>query len=145
VDPDTGEAFVATAVHRFGNKDSIPVDNWSRGGLSSRIDLETGELGPGATYPRHGEVIFHDDHPDTGTRIRGVCIPGWSQLKHRLLDMAQAWSFIPYVGWDIIVADDDTWLLEGNNYSDVNLLQVHGPLLRDPRVRRFYRYHGVNC
>lgn len=48
-----------------------------------------------------------------------------------------------YVGWDIIVTDDGYKIIEGNNYSDVNLLQIHRPLLADPRVRRFYLYHGI--
>jgi hypothetical protein len=34
-------------------------------------------------------------------------------------------------------------ILEANGNSDVNLLQVHGGLLRDPAIRQFYQAVGV--
>lgn len=51
--------------------------------------------------------------------------------------------FLPYVGWDIIVTDDGYRVLEGKAFSDVNVLQIHTPLLRDPRVHSFYKAHGI--
>jgi hypothetical protein len=47
-------------------------------------------------------------------------------------------------GWDVLVRADGTpVLLEANGNSDVNLLQVHGGLLADPAVRRFYERVGA--
>ena len=43
----------------------------------------------------------------------------------------------------MVVTDDGFRILEGNQYTDVNLLQIHGPLLADPRVAAFYRRHRV--
>lgn len=143
VDPATEVPFVAVAVHRFGNKDSIPVDNWTQGGLSALLNLETGELGPGVTYPRNGRVEFHETHPDTGSQICGVRVPGWAAARDTLLNAARAWSIIPYIGWDILMTDRGFVVIEGNNFTDVNLLQVHGPLLRDQRIRQFYLHHRV--
>jgi hypothetical protein len=34
-------------------------------------------------------------------------------------------------------------ILEANGNSDVNLLQVHGGLLAEPRIQQFYRAVGV--
>ena len=34
-------------------------------------------------------------------------------------------------------------ILEGNKYSDVDLLQVHRPLLLDRTVRAFYEEHEI--
>jgi len=34
-------------------------------------------------------------------------------------------------------------VIEGNAFSDTDLLQTHEPLLADDRVRRFFEHHGV--
>jgi hypothetical protein len=48
------------------------------------------------------------------------------------------------VGWDVLVDRAGVpVILEANANPDVNLLQVHGGLLRDPRVRRFYAAFGI--
>jgi hypothetical protein len=43
----------------------------------------------------------------------------------------------------VVVTEDGFRILEGNNFSDVNLLQIHGPLLKDERVAAFYSRHGI--
>ena len=55
VDPDDGSAFVARAVQRIGVRASVPVDNWTQGGLSAMVDPASGRLGRG-------------DHKDPGGR-----------------------------------------------------------------------------
>ena len=47
-----------------------------------------------------------------------------------------------FLGWDVVVTADGIRLLEGNANTGMNVLQVHGPLLSDPRIRRFYESHG---
>lgn len=142
-DYDTGCPFIAAAVHRFGRTPTIPVDNWSRGGLSVAIDLERGCLGRGIMHPSTGDREWHSTHPETGKQIEGVGIPGWGSIRTKILHAASTAPFLPYIGWDVVVTEDGFVVLEGNNFSDVNLLQVHQPLLGDPRVRKFYEYHGV--
>jgi hypothetical protein len=142
-DPETQRSFVATAVHRFGNSKSAPVDNWTAGGLSVRVDLETGALSTGITYPRAGSLEWHHSHPETGAQIEGIVVPGWQNVIARILAAADAYDFLSYVGWDVVIRDDGFSVLEGNNYTDVNLLQIHGGLLKDKRVAQFYRYHRV--
>lgn len=134
--------FVAAAVHRFGTE-KTSVDNWTQGGLSAKVELETGKLGAGVTYPSSGELVWHDFHPATGSRIKGVQIPYWPSAKEKIIALAGAFPHIPYIGWDIVMQEGDFKIIEGNNYTDVNLLQVHGPLLRDRRVRRFYKEYAV--
>lgn len=142
-DDEIGEPFIAIAVHRFGSKATAPVDNWTQGGISARVDLETGVLGRGAAFPKTGRIEWLSCHPDTGEAIEGVAIPGWDAIREGALAFAREAPFFPYVGWDVIVTADGCKILEGNRFSDVNLLQIHGPLLRDERVRRFYEKHGI--
>jgi len=142
-DYERDEPFIALAAQRFGSHTTIPVDNWTRGGLIAQVDLETGVLGKGATYPRGSKMDWHEFHPDTGARIEGVLVPRWEYITSRVLELAGEMPFLPYVGWDIVVTEDGFTVTEGNSYTDVHGLQILAPLLIDPRVRSFYRHHGV--
>lgn len=145
MNPADGDAFVATAILRVGTSKSGHVDNFSRGGLSVDVDLETGELGRAAERLPNHEVRYRDSHPDTGARIEGAEIPGWADIEARVLEIANSIPELKYVGWDLVVTEPGEFaIIEGNNRSDVDLLQVHGPLLTDERVREFYRENGVS-
>lgn len=141
VDPRNGQAFIATAIHRFGTSRSAPADNWTQGGLSVALDVDTGRLGCGATCPVDGELEWRSHHPETGARIEGVVVPGWARIRREILKCAEIFAHIPYVGWDVAASEDGFVVIEGNSNTDVNLLQIHGPLLRDSRVRSFYEHH----
>ncbi len=145
VDPDTEQPFIARAVHRFGTKDTVPTDNWSRGGLCALMDAETGRLGRGVRHIARtgGKLAWQSHHPDTGAAIEGVHVPHWTPMCEALLGAVRALPFLLYVGWDVAVIDDGFCIIEGNGNPDIDLLQVHGGLLSDPRVRRFYEHHGV--
>ncbi|ADI13246.1 sugar-transfer associated ATP-grasp domain-containing protein [Truepera radiovictrix] len=143
-DPDTGEVFFPAAMHRFGGVRTQPTDNFQTGGVSAAIDLATGRLGRAVRHPNvtGGRLVWLSHHPDTGALIEGVVLPHWEALLATLARVLEVYPFLRYVGWDVLVTPEGVCLIEGNH--NVNLgLQVHGPLLRDPRVRRFYEAHGV--
>ena len=137
------EPFIAVAVHRFGTKNTAPVDNWCRGGLSSLIDLASGTLGAGVTYPTTRTLSWYQDHPDTGKPIAGTTVPNWDIISSQIIRMARSVDFLPYIGWDVVATADGFAVLEGNSNSDVDLLQTHTPLLAGSRVRTFYKTHGM--
>lgn len=140
----TNEPFIAASVHRIGTARSEGLDNWSRGGLSADIDRDTGRLSRGVQYPYSGRLERYATHPDTGVRIEGTRVPGWTDITDRLLEIAREYPYLPYVGWDLIVTDRGEFtIIEANSYTDVDLIQVHTPLLHDPRVRTFYAEQGV--
>ncbi|WP_245779500.1 sugar-transfer associated ATP-grasp domain-containing protein [Halostagnicola kamekurae] len=143
-DEQAQEAFIPIAIHRIGSSDSVPVDNFSNGGLSAEVDRETGLLSAGAEYPHDGAVGWHDTHPETGAPIEGTAIPGWEAIRERLLEIASTFSHLPYVGWDLVVTSEGEFkIIEANSYPGVASLQVHRPLLAESRIRRFYRRHHV--
>ena len=143
-DPEEDEPFVARGIHRVGTRETAPMDNWSRGGLSAEIDLATGELGEAVVFPFDGELTWYERHPDTDARIEGTTIPDWERLREGLLEMAGTVPYLPYVGWDVVVTGAGEFeVVEANSYPGVKSLQVHRPLLTDERIRRFYRARGV--
>ncbi|MFO7545422.1 MAG: sugar-transfer associated ATP-grasp domain-containing protein [Trueperaceae bacterium] len=144
-DVDTGEPFVAVAIHRFGTAKSAPTDNVSRGGLRSGVDLETGELtfaSASWTHQRGVGFVDHHTHPDSGTHITGTRVPRWDEVKATLVRLVQRFPMMLYVGWDVVVTDDDIVVIEGNHSPNL-ATQMYRPYLGDPRIARFFRHHGV--
>jgi len=144
--PGEPAPFVARAVQRIGTADTVPTDNWSGGGISAPVELATGRLGEGRMHPLKGKRAEQrfTEHPDTGAVITGAELPGWQQVIDVVLRAAASVPFNRMAGWDVLVdAEGVPVILEANGNSDVNLLQVHGGLLAEPRIRRFYRAFGV--
>jgi len=144
-DSERAEPFIAGAVLRIGRDQCYPVDNWSQGGLTADADLETGRLGKGVSHPgRSRSLNWCTRHPDTGARIEGLALPHWPEIRTEMLEICRSLPFLLYVGWDLILTADGFRLLEGNHYPDLNLMQVHRPLLAKERVAYFYKTHGVS-
>lgn len=136
-DEEVEELFTAFAAHRLGTERSRPLDNFSVGGLSAEIDPETGELGPGAQYPFDGDVSLHDTHPDTGDPLAGRRVPEWDAIRSRIEAIALENTNVPAIGWDVVVDRSGTPIvIEANTGTSLDMVQVHRPLLEDPRVAR---------
>jgi hypothetical protein len=143
-DDGADEPFIPAVAHRIGTERSVPVDNVSKGGLAAGVDPETGELSAAFQFPFAGSLDWYDTHPDTGARIEGREIPGWAAVREGILDIAAALSHTPYIGWDLVVTGDGEFkVIEGNNCPGMRVFQPHGPLLDDPRARRFYEHHDI--
>ena len=144
-DYDVRVPFVAAAAHRFGTSRSYPVDNWhaGNGGLSSGVNVETGEVGPGATLSPEGRPVWHEKHPETNEPVKGVMVPFWTETKDMLIRLAARLPVVPVVGWDLMITKKGPSLLEGNAPPGVFVWQVHAPLYRDERARRFFAAHNA--
>lgn len=140
---ENDEPYIADAIHRIGTNASRPVDNWDRGGLSVAIDLNDGTLGQATRWPRSSAVEWYDTHPDSKQQINGVEIPRWDELKTAVQEMASELWYMPMAAWDITVTEDGFKMLEANSTPTINMMQVHRPLLRDERTRRFFEHHDV--
>lgn len=143
IDVKGGDPFIAAAVQRIGCRRSEPADNWTRGGLSARIDLGTGRLSQATRLPDGDVKEWFSEHPDTGARIEGVRVPHWEEILDLVMHSANVLSFMEYVGWDIVITPDGPLVLEANINTGLNVLQSHQPLMADPRVRAYYNARGV--
>ncbi|QZY53115.1 sugar-transfer associated ATP-grasp domain-containing protein [Leucobacter tenebrionis] len=138
-DPETGAARVFFAVLRIGTAATIPVDNGSRGGLVSLIDLEEGTLSAARPLWSPGEF---STHPDSGEQIEGVELPGWRIAKQRILDVAGRFPYLQFVAWDVLLTEQGPCVIEANTSSGVNIIQMWGAQ-RQGELGDFYRAHGV--
>lgn len=144
--PGDPAPFIGTAVQRMGTADTMPTDNWSGGGICARVDVATGRMGIGRMHPLKSgrSQSEYAVHPDSGAQIHGAVIPHWEAVCDTVLRAATGLPTSRYIGWDVFVDDRDRVIIgEGSANTDVNLLQVHGGLLADPAVRRFYERCGV--
>lgn len=142
-DVESGEPHVVRAVLRVGNSESYPIDNFSMGGLSIEIDLESGALGRvvAAEGRFRGQSLHR--HPDTGEELTGTCIPGWSTHMRELKALFTQLPYLKYCGFDLILRDNDFIVLEGNSYSQVRLFQMHKPLLENTIYQKFMISQGL--
>ena len=144
-DSDSKKPIIAAASLRIGSSRSYPIDNFhgGRGGFCSKIDLDSGEMGPCLSLSESGRLYRHDRHPETGGQVKGVMIPQWEKTKEKILIAATHFSGAPYVGWDIIITDDGCSFIEGNCPPGTAVWQAHTPLLRDERLRRFFEQQEI--
>ena len=146
-DAERAESFIARVVQRIGTSRSFPVDNFKAsgkgGGLNALINRDSGELGQAATIDAEGHITWYSEHPESHAPIQGVVVPDWTQLRESILRYANTFAFFPCIGWDIVPTHSGFTIIEGNATPGMPIMQVHGPMLTDPRIRRFYKYHGV--
>ncbi|MBT8040439.1 MAG: hypothetical protein HKO85_08485 [Xanthomonadales bacterium] len=137
--------FVAALVHRFGSERSGLTDHWhqGRGGVCAAVDRETGKMGPAVSLSEDGKLSWMSRHPDSGALIEGVEIPGLRACLTAMLEVASRFPFCPSIGWDVVLQDDGFSIIEANTSQGLSIMQIHEPLLKDPRTRAFYRRWGM--
>lgn len=138
------EHEVVCAVQRIGSDRCAPVDNFSQGGYSSLVNLETGELGP-LTSPMSKDEkmnqVFYDNHPDNGAIVKGKIIPNWFSVKQKVIDLTRKIPFYDYIAWDIVLKDDGIAVIEINMKSSLCVVQVHGGMRNTKMGEAYKRMH----
>lgn len=144
-DMKSGAPFIAAAVHRFGTSHSAPIDNWhlGRGGVCASVDVKNSTLGQAVMQTSDKRMVWESSHPETGAPIEGVVIPGLSNCIEGLLKAASHLPFCPLIGWDVVITEDGFSILEANTLPGFAVVQVHTPLLKDPRSRQFFTRWGL--
>ena len=136
----THEFKVFFAVQRIGRKTTVPVDNGSKGGLVSKIDLETGRLSKARCLHDLNE---YEIHPDSGGRIEGVMVPRWEQVKGNILKICKRVPYMDFIAWDLLVMNDDICMIEANTSSGVNILQLWGGQRQGELGEFFVKYKVI--
>lgn len=138
-DPGTHEMKIFFAVQRIGTQKTIPVDNASKGGLVSKIDLETGMLSEARCLH---ELNTYTVHPESGAKIKGVIIPNWDEVKKQVLDISKSLPYMEMIAWDLLITERGLSVIEANTSSGINIIQLWGGQRRS-EFADFLRYHRV--
>jgi len=137
--PKNNKSEVLFAVQRIGTKETIPVDNGTRGGLVSKIDIDTGELSSAKSIQK---LVDFTHHPDSKNPIKGVKIENWDQIKRTFVDIMEKLPYLYFIAWDILITDEGPVVIEANASSGINILQLWGGQ-RDRELGEFYKYHKI--
>ena len=135
---------IVAAVQRIGTKRSAPVDNFSQGGGSALINIETGEIGAMTcidSFDKNDNRVYFNTHPDSGAQIKGKTIPKWNEIKKEIVNITRKIPYFPIIAWDIAVKDDGIAVIEINMKSSLNIFQVHGGM-RNEYLGQKYKEHG---
>ncbi len=106
-DGNASVVMAALRTGRYGN-----TDNWSQGGLSAGINVETGMIETDGV-DQYGNA--YAEHPVTGKAFNGAKIPEWDRVEKSVCEAARLCPDIPLIGWDVAVLKDGrVVLIEGN-------------------------------
>ena len=115
----SNEVTILTAFARIGNGKC--VDNFNSGGMTAKVDVQTGEILEEAVNKK-GEIF--DVHPITGIKIKAFKVPNWEQAKDMVKEAAKLSPHVRYIGWDVAITEDGVTLVEGNQFPGHDIYQV---------------------
>jgi hypothetical protein len=140
INPVTKHPFIAYAVHRFGSLESGYKDNFSQGGIAALIDIN-GKLSKGISLSNEGKIELYESHPLSTKPIYNEQITNWENFTKILIEMAGKMSYLKHVGWDIILSNNELYILEGNVGPDLDLIQIHKPLSEIESAWNFFQHY----
>lgn len=100
-----------TCIIRMGRKGK-EVDNSAQGGISVKIDTETGQVASIATAEHGGGIMTC--HPDTGKSFGDITIENWQELKTQIESIGTKLIDFKNIALDIAITDEGAKLLEFN-------------------------------
>ncbi len=116
---DKQDVTILATFSRIGN--GKVVDNFNSGGMTAKINRETGMIIEEAV-DKAG--IVYEKHPISGTTIKGFQIPCWQQAREMVIEAAKLSPHVRYVGWDVAITVNGPTLVEGNQFPGHDIYQV---------------------
>lgn len=115
----SGVTNVVAAYLRIGN--GRYVDNFNSGGMVVPIEEDRGEI----IYPALDKAgSLYENHPMTGTPIKGFVIPMWDEVTALVRKAGAVVPQVGLVGWDVCVTDSGPLLIEGNDFPGHDIYQL---------------------
>ena len=118
---ENGEVIIHLPFIKIGQGDSF-VDNGGAGGIFALVDADTGKL---ITDGKDETNKVYIEHPNTKVKINGFQIPEWDKVKEFAKEIAKAFPYTKYIGWDIAISKDKgPLIIEGNSRTQFYGQQV---------------------
>lgn len=114
-----GDVTILATFSRIGN--GKVVDNFNSGGMTAKIDVETGKIIEDAVN-KEGKIF--ETHPITGAKVNGFQIPYWNEAKEMVKKAAKLSKHVRYIGWDVGMSVNGPVLIEGNQFPGHDIYQV---------------------
>jgi hypothetical protein len=135
--------FEAThAVFKSSTKPDAIVDNFHKGGIVSKVDIKTGELGRASDAGVGRPCHWLERHPLTGAQINGRRLPLWPETIDLICRAHAAFPDRVTIGWDVAITDRGPVIIEGNVQSGCDMIQrTHELPAGIGRLAECYAYH----
>lgn len=135
--------FEAThAVFKSSTRKEAIVDNFHKGGIVSKVDIATGELGPASDGGVGRPCVWLERHPLTGAQITGRPLPLWAETIDLVCQGHAAFPDRITIGWDVAVTDRGPVIIEGNVQSGCDMIQrTHELPAGIGRLAECYAFH----
>ncbi|NJO33193.1 MAG: hypothetical protein HC869_08635 [Rhodospirillales bacterium] len=135
--------FEAThAVFKSSTKQGAIVDNFHKGGIVSKVDMQTGALGPASDAGVGRPCVWLERHPLSGGQIAGRRLPLWKETVDLVCRAHAAFPDRITIGWDVAITDRGPVIIEGNAQSGCDMIQrTHDVPAGIGRLAECYAYH----
>lgn len=120
---EQGRPELVAAVFRMSMGSNRTVDNIHAGGLACAISLSDGTLGIASDLGSNSGLGWHERHPTTGARIKGLKLPHWEEVKALAAKGHMAFRDRAVIGWDIAIDGEGPLIVEANRGPDMDLMQ----------------------
>lgn len=114
---------------RIGTGSTKLTDNLGYGGVSAKVDVDTGRFYDGTQLKNH-VITPCPNHPDTGMLIEGQ-LPEWDKVKQTLTDICNYFGQLEYLGFDVAISSQGIRILEINKYQDLNRCAYYGDTIQN--------------
>jgi hypothetical protein len=150
---------------------TLPVDNFTMGGIAVGIDLETGRLKkegflkiyhreidnekklkqnliPSTLTSSHKKKLLSESKivtssPLTNNDFFNFQIPYWSELKEITINAQKVFHQIKSIGWDVAISSTGPVIIEGNtSWGTTGIQAANGGLLTD-KNRKLLAQYGI--
>jgi len=131
--------YVANGLMRVGRNatGAIEAITANGGGIFAIVDIQSGRYHSAKRLENYHAVdcIFH---PDTNEKVEGM-LPRWDQIEAKLIEICEYLPQLVYMGFDVVITEDDFKILEINSMQGVNFYQYYYPLLIGNPASSFYK------